>query len=89
MDVNIDGCVAAVAGAETLEQACERLTAAGFQAVVHDEQLVVDDGAATVQADGGTNQIGHEFFLWSIDGQDGEWSRCVARGPHGSCPPIR
>ncbi|MCV7314718.1 hypothetical protein H7J77_04085 [Mycolicibacillus parakoreensis] len=87
--MNIDGCVAAVAGAETLEEVGERLTAAGFQATVQDEELIVDDGAATVRADGGTNQIGHEFFLWCIYGDDGELSRCVARGPHGSCPPIR
>lgn len=85
--MNIDGYTAAVAGAETAQEVCDRLTAAGFEATVQDESVVVDGGEATVNSDGGTNQIGDEFFLWAISGSDGELIRNVARGPSGSCPP--
>lgn len=87
--MDIDGYVAAIAGAETAQEACERLTGAGYQATVQDETVVIDDGTATAKADGGINKINDEFFLWCIYDQTGELSRCVARGPHGSCPPRR
>jgi hypothetical protein len=85
--VNADGYTAAIGGTETAQEACDRLNAAGHQATVQDESLVIDDGQATVKAFEGINQIGDRFYLWCIFDQDGELSRCVPRGPHGSCPP--
>lgn len=85
--MNADGYAAAIAGAETAQDACDRLKAAGHQATVQDESLVIDDGQATASAFEGTNKIGDHFYLWCIRDQDGELTRCVARGPSGSCPP--
>lgn len=85
--MNADGYTAAIAGAETAQEACDRLNAAGHEATVQDESLIIDGGKATVTAFEGTNQIGDRFYLWCIHDQDGELSRCVPRGPHGSCPP--
>jgi hypothetical protein len=85
--VNADGYTAAIAGAETAQEACDRLNAAGHEATVQDESLVIDGGQATVTHYEGTNQIGDRFYLWCIHDQDGELTRCVARGPQGSVPP--
>lgn len=85
--MNADGYAAAIAGAETVQDACERVNAAGHQATVQDESLVIDDGQATVSAFEGTNKIGDRFYLWCIHDSDGELTRCVPRGPNGSCPP--
>lgn len=85
---SIDGYTAAVAGAETAHEVCDRLNAAGHPATVQEESVVIDGGQATVHSDGGTNKIGLSFYLWCIYGQDGALIRCVARGPHGSCPPA-
>jgi hypothetical protein len=85
--VNADGYTAAIAGAETAQEACDRLNAAGHQATVQDESLVIDGGQATVSSYEGTNKIGDRFYLWCIHDQDGGLIRCVPRGPHGSCPP--
>jgi hypothetical protein len=86
-DVDTEGYTAAIAGAETAQQACDLLNAAGHQAEVQDESLVVDGGQATVKPYDGTNKIGDPFHLWCIHDQDGELTRCVPRGPNGSCKP--
>ncbi|HET9875057.1 MAG TPA: hypothetical protein VFQ37_04755 [Mycobacterium sp.] len=86
-EVNADGYSAVIAGAETAQDACDRLNAAGHQATVQDESLVIDGGQATATPFEGVNQIGDHFYLWCIRDQDGELTRCVARGPKGSCPP--
>lgn len=85
--MNADGYAAAIAGAETVQDVCDRLNAAGHQAEVQGESLVIDDGQATASAFEGTNKIGDQFYLWCIHDQDGELTRCVPRGPNGSCPP--
>lgn len=85
--MNADGYTGAIAGAETAQDACDRLIAAGFQAMVRDESVVVDDGQVTVSSYEGTNKIGDRFYLWCIRTADGELVRCAARGPNGSCPP--
>ncbi|RAU93375.1 hypothetical protein DQP56_19225 [Mycolicibacter senuensis] len=84
---NIDAYTAALAGAQTAEQACERLSAAGFLAATQDESVVIGDGEATARPFEGVNKIGDAFFLWCLHDRDGEIVRCVARGPQGSCPP--
>jgi hypothetical protein len=81
------GYTAAIAGAQTAQDACDRLNAAGFSAAVQDESLVIDGGKATASPYEGVNKIGDHFYLWCIQDQSGELSHCVARGPHGSCPP--
>ncbi|HEU0189867.1 MAG TPA: hypothetical protein VFR17_01145 [Mycobacterium sp.] len=85
--MNADGYTAAIAGAETAQDACDRLNAAGHQATVQDDSLVIDDGQATAGPFEGTNKIGDKFYLWCINDQNGELVRCVPRGPRGSCPP--
>ena len=85
--MNTDGYTAAIAGTETAQEACDRLNAAGHEAVVQDESVVVDGGKATVSPFEGINQIGDHFFLWCITNQNGELDQCVARGPNGSCKP--
>jgi hypothetical protein len=87
VDVNADAYAAAIAGAETAQDACDRLTAAGYEATVHDESLTVDGGQTTVNPYEGINLIGDHFYLWCIHNQDGELSQCVPRGAQGSCPP--
>jgi hypothetical protein len=86
-DVDTDGYTAAVAGAETAQDACDRLNAAGHQATVQDESVVIDDGQATVSPHEGINKTKDQFYLWCIHDQDGELVRCVPRGSQGSCPP--
>lgn len=85
--MNADGYGAVIAGAETTEDVCDRLTAAGHQATVQNGSVVIDDGQATASPFEGINMIGDHFFLWCIRDQDGELTRCVPRGPKGSCPP--
>jgi hypothetical protein len=85
--MNADEYVAVIAGAETAGDACDRLNAAGHQATVHDESLVVDDGQATITAYEGTNLTNDQFYLWCIYDQNGELQRCAARTATGSCPP--
>jgi hypothetical protein len=85
--VNTDEYTAAIAGAETAQDACDRLNSAGHEATVQDESVVVDGGQATVKPYEGTNKIGDRFYLWCIHDQDDELTRCVPRGPNGSCPP--
>lgn len=85
--MNANGYTAAIAGAETAQDACDRLQAAGYQATVQDESLVIDGGQASASAFEGVNQIGDHFFLWCINDQSGELVVCVPRGPQGSCPP--
>lgn len=85
--MEIDGYAAVIAGAETVEDARDRLDAAGHEATVQDGSLIMDNGQWTVSSYEGTNRIGDRFYLWCIHDQDGELSRCVARGPKGSCPP--
>lgn len=84
---NIDACTAAVAGAQTADEACERLGAAGYEATVQGESVIIGDGAAKASPFEGVNQIGDAFFLWCLHDRDGELVRCVPRGPSGSCPP--
>lgn len=83
----IDAYSAAVAGAQTAEEASERLGAAGCTATVQGEAVVVDDGAVTASPFEGVNKIGDSFYLWCLRDSGGELIRCVARGPQGSCPP--
>lgn len=85
--MNVDGYAAVIAGAETAQEACDRLNTAGHQATVQDESLVIDDGQARVDSYEGTNKTRDQFYLWCIYDQGGELMRCVARGPKGSCPP--
>lgn len=87
--MDIDGYTAAVAGAETAQEVCDRLNGAGYTAAMQDGSVLIDDGQVTVRSDGGINKIGHEFFLWCMYDQHDELLRCVARGPRGSCPPLR
>lgn len=83
----IDAYTAALAGAQTAEEACERLAAAGCAAAVEAESVLVDDGEVKAGPFEGVNKIGDTFYLWCLHGRDGELARCVARGPQGSCPP--
>lgn len=83
----LDTYTAALAGAQTAEQACERLGAAGCPATVQDESVVIDGGEAKASPFEGVNQIGDAFFLWCLHDRGGDLVRCVARGPQGSCPP--
>lgn len=85
--MNANGYTAAIAGAETAQDACDRLTAAGYEAAVEGESLVIAGGQATASAFEGVNMIGDHFFLWCINDQNGELICCVPRGPQGSCPP--
>ena len=85
--MNADGFIAALAGAADAQEAVDRLTAAGHQATVQDDSLVIDDGQATASPFEGVNQIGDHFFLWCIHDQAGELIGCVPRGKQGSCPP--
>lgn len=85
--MNADGYIAAIAGTETAQEAADRLSAAGHEATVDGESLVIDGGQATVNKFEGTNQIGDRFYLWCIYDDAGELTLCVPRGPHGSCPP--
>lgn len=85
--MNTDGYTAAIAGAETAQDVCDRLMAAGYQATVDDESVVIDDGQVTANSYEGINKTGDRFYLWCIRNADGELIRCVARGPSGSCPP--
>ncbi|GFG69243.1 hypothetical protein MSEN_09630 [Mycolicibacter senuensis] len=84
---NIDAYTAALAGAQTADEACERLSAAGCVAATQGESVVIGDGEATASPFEGVNKIGDAFFLWCLHDRDGEIVRCVARGPQGSCPP--
>lgn len=83
----LDTYTAAVAGAQTAEEACERLSAADCPAAVQDGSVVIDDGEAKMSPFEGVNQTGDAFFLWCLYDRGGELMRCVARGPNGSCPP--
>ena len=83
----IDTYTAAVAGAQTVEEACERLASAGCTTQLQDASIVIDDGEATASPFEGVNKIGDAFFLWCLHNRDGELARCVPRGPNGSCPP--
>jgi hypothetical protein len=83
----IDAYTSALAGAQTTEEACDRLGAAGCAAAVQDESVVIGDGEATATPFEGVNQIGDAFYLWRLLDRDGELVRCVPRGPNGSCPP--
>lgn len=85
--MNANGYTAAIAGAETAQEACDRLTAAGCEATVDGDSLIIDGGQATASAFEGVNKIGDQFFLWCIHDQNGELVMCVPRGPQGSCPP--
>lgn len=85
--MNADGYSAAIAGAETAQDVCDRLNAAGHQATLQDESVVIDGGQVTVSPFEGTNKTNDQFFLWCIHDQGGELIGCVARGPSGSCPP--
>ena len=85
--MNADGYIPVIAGAETAQDACDRLNAAGHQAEVQGESLSVDGGQATVSPYEGTNKTGDQFFLWCIHDQSGTLQACVARGSQGSCPP--
>lgn len=83
----IDAYSAALAGAQTAEEAGERLGAAGCAAAVQGDTVVVDDGEVTASPFEGVNRIGDAFYLWCLRDSGGELARCVPRGPHGSCPP--
>lgn len=83
----VDRYTAALAGAQTPEEACERLGSAGCAATVQDGAVIIGDGEAKASAFEGVNQIGDAFFLWCLHDRDGELVRCVPRGPNGSCPP--
>ena len=85
--VNADSYSAAVAGADDAQEAVDRLTAAGRQATVQDDAVVIDDGQWTAKPFEGVNKIGDHFFLWCLHDQAGELVRCVPRGKQGSCPP--
>ena len=85
--MNANEYIAAVAGADDAQEAVDRLTAAGHQAAVQDDSVVIDDGQATAKPFEGVNQIGDHFFLWCIHDQSGELVLCVPRGKQGSCPP--
>ena len=87
--MDIDRYIAAIAGTEIAQDACDRLTAAGFAASVQGETVVIDEGKATATPFEGVNKIGDHFFLWCITDSSGELIRCAARGPRGSCPPHR
>ncbi|MGB5795407.1 MAG: hypothetical protein WBH51_06405 [Mycolicibacter algericus] len=84
---DLDTYTVAVAGAQTADEACERLSAAGCAAAVQDESVVIDDGEAKASPFEGVNKTGDAFFLWCLHARDGELLRCVPRGPQGSCPP--
>lgn len=84
---DIDTYTAALAGTQTAAEACERLSAVGCAAVVQGESVVIDDGAVTSSPFEGVNKIGDAFYLWCLHDRGGELSRCVPRGPQGSCPP--
>lgn len=84
---NTDAYIGIIAGAETAQDACDRLTAAGYQATVDDASLVIDDGQATASPYESTNKLGDRFYLWCVHGHDGNLAGCVPRGPTGSCPP--
>lgn len=83
----IDTYTAALAGAQSAQEASERLSAAGCAASVAGESVVVDDGEITADPFEGVNKIGDTFYLWCLRDRGGELARCVARGPQGSCPP--
>lgn len=83
----IDVYTVALAGTQTAEDACARLTAAGCGATMQDESVVIDDGEALASAFEGVNRIGDAFYLWCLHDRGGELARCVPRGPQGSCPP--
>ncbi|MEB3068559.1 hypothetical protein [[Mycobacterium] vasticus] len=83
----IDTYTAALAGAQTAQEACDRLSAAGFAASVAGDSVTVDDGEITAEPFEGVNKIGDAFYLWCLRDSGGELARCVARGPQGSCPP--
>lgn len=85
--MDLDGYTGAIARTETAQEAGERLTDAGYQPVIDHGSLTIDDGQATVTPYDGVNQLGDRFSLWCIYDQSGELTRCVARGPDGSCPP--
>lgn len=84
---SIDAYTAALAGAQTAAQACERLAAAGYAAAADGDSVVIDGGEVTAGPFEGVNKIGDAFYLWCLRDRDGELVRCVARGPQGSCPP--
>jgi len=84
---DIDTFTVALAGAQTAEEGCERLSAAGCAAAVQGDSVVVDDGAMTSSPFEGVNKIGDTFYLWCLHDRGGELIRCVPRGPQGSCPP--
>lgn len=85
--MDADGYTAAIAGAETAQDACDRLSAAGHDATVQGDSLVIGGGQATASPFEGVNKVGDRFYLWCIRDQDGQLSRCAPRTPHGSCPP--
>ncbi|MEB3023319.1 hypothetical protein [[Mycobacterium] crassicus] len=83
----IDAYTAVLAGAQTADEACQRLAAAGCTAAMEGESVVIDDGEAKASPFEGVNKIGDTFYLWCLNDAGGELIRCVARGPQGSCPP--
>lgn len=85
--MNADGYIAAIAGAQTAQDACDRLNAAGRASTVQGDTVIIDGGQATASPFEGVNKIGDHFYLWCIQNQDGALTYCVPRGPDGSCPP--
>ena len=85
--MNANEYIAAIAGADDAQEACDRLTAAGHQAAVEDDAVVIGDGAAKAVPFEGVNQIGDHFFLWLVHDASDELVLCVPRGKQGSCPP--